>query len=270
MRGMSTEPHPPLTDVQAFLLAGGMGTRLRSVESRPKAIVPLHGVPFVGFTLRLLRLQGVTSMHLCLGVEADAVLAALRALYATADLERLGITWTIEPEPLGTGGALRYAADHARELNLILNADSYVEAIYEDLLVRHRALFSGTEGALTLQAALQENRADYGGLTLEASGRAAQFLEKGVATAGWINGGVYLTDRAFFAALPEGASSLERDVLPGLAKAGKVAAVARQVFFRDIGTPDRLRLARSEFQRIARRMEETGFGLWPEWQGAAR
>lgn len=248
------EPSLDPGDCQVFLLCGGLGTRLRSVTAIPKAILPLRGVPFVGYTLRLLRLQGFRRLHLCLGFGAEEVLDGVRDLWGDDEL-----TVTREDAPLGTGGALGQARGHARAFNLVLNADSYLEVYFPLLL---GAVPGGpTPPGATMFAVWEDDRRDYGGLELDREGRVTGFLEKGASGPGWINAGVYWMEKGLLDRIPDGASSLERDLLAPLAREGGLRAVRTRAFFRDVGTPERLRLAKREFLMLERRCQVPGFGV---------
>ena len=233
--------------VPAFVLCGGLGTRLAGVEDRTKAIIPVAGRPFLTYVLRLLRLQGFARTVLCLGRGAEAVRRVIRGS---------GLTFSIEPEPLGTGGALALAGGEAARTNLILNGDSYAEAYYPDLLATHAGHGAAAGRAMTLLAVRVADTSDYGGLEVDAEGRVISFREKGGAGAGWINAGVYVAGGALLRALPGGTFSLERDLLPELAAEGRLRALTGRFFFRDIGTPARLPAAQEEFRWLRRRMEE--------------
>ena len=165
---------------------------------------------------------------------------------------------------MGTGGALARVRQHGAETNLVLNADSFVEILYGDLLaqLRPRADAASTGAAVTPRAALAAvwmgDRSDYGGLDLGEGGRVSRFVEKGAADPGWINGGAYALRGDVLAELPEGPSSLERDLLPRLAEEGTLVSLAGRAYFRDIGTPKRLAEARRELPVWVRRMEDGG------------
>jgi len=235
-----------------FILCGGLGTRLRKIESRPKAIIPIAGLPFLTYSLRLLRRQGFRRFHLLVGVGAEAVVSTFTGSE---------FSYSREEEPLGTGGALGLARDLAARNNLILNGDSYAELLYSDLLSAHRA--RGREGThgLTLFALPMDECADYGAVEVDPEGRVTAFREKGVRGFGLINAGVYAAGGGFFRDLPAGSYSLEKDVLPELAARGRLWARSGRFFFRDIGTPERLALAQKEFRWIrARFAEDVGDG----------
>lgn len=250
---------PDPAEIPVFILCGGIGTRLRSVELGPKATVIVSGLPFLTYTLRLLERQGFRKIYLLAGFKAE-VLASELGLRPDPDVlvptitrnlvEALSIEVVPEDEPLGTGGAVAQAKTYASDFNLILNGDSYAEIRYMDL-------FSGVSSELSrLLGVWKFKCGDYGSLSLDGEDRVLQFLEKGHAKEGWINGGVYAVSRSFFERLPEGASSLETDVLPKEAEAGRLAAKRYQCFFRDIGTPDRFRQAQAEFAVLCRRIRD--------------
>ncbi|MEZ4649951.1 MAG: sugar phosphate nucleotidyltransferase [Candidatus Eisenbacteria bacterium] len=267
-----------------FLLSGGLGTRLRAVEARPKALVPVAGIPFILLLIRALHLQGFQRVHFLLGHGAKDVVKVLEGgvPWAVFDprydarLERWlarvreEMTWKfhIEQEPMGTGGALSLARDAFGAANLVLNADSHVEIVYEDLLATltrgvRGAGDSPTSGASVgaagaLSAVWMQDRSDYGGLDLDPTGRVLGFVEKGASDAGWINAGAYMLTGGALGSLPEGPSSLERDLLPALARSGRLFALAGRAYFRDIGTPKRLAEARQEMPAWIRRMEDGG------------
>ncbi len=248
MQSEQPDVPPPVqpSAVPVFILCGGLGTRLRKVESRPKATVPVAGLPFLTYPLRLLRTQGFRTFHLLVGVQAERVEKAFAGP---------GISFSRETSPLGTAGALALARERAGPMNLILNGDSYAEALYPGLIAAHAAPERAATRGLTLLALYSDESADYGGLEIDARGRVAAFREKGVAGPGWINAGVYAAGAAFFQALPDGPASLEREILPGLVRDGLVWAVTGRFFFRDIGTPERLGRAQEEFRPIRRRWE---------------
>ncbi len=235
-----------MDEVQVHLLCGGLGTRLRPAQTLPKAIVPVAGRPFVVYVLRALFRQGFPRVHFLLGFGANEVRAAFPELARLSGFDPAVFTWTEESCALGTGGAIAGARLSAFDLNLVLNADSFVQADLRALLSLHRA--QGGDG-LSLLAVRQAERAAYGGVELDAADRVIAFLEKGTTGPGWINGGVYALSRGFFAELPTGAWSLERELLPRLASEHRLRAVRSDGFFCDIGTPERLSRAQDEFRR---------------------
>lgn len=246
-----------------FVLCGGLGERLRAAEPGPKALVEVAGRPFLGYLFDQLADEGFARVHLLVGVGAEAIVEAAPRLAG-----KLSVSWTREETPLGTGGAIGNAREHAGEVTVVVNADSYAACNWTALGAAHLHAEPATrppahdnvgEGIATILAVWEENRGDYGGvdLTSAAGGPATvmAFREKGEQTPGHINAGIYLFDRAVIDEIPTGPSSLERELLPRFAREGRLYASPQRCYFRDIGTPERLAAARVEFmQRPPRRI----------------
>jgi len=215
------------------VLAGGKGLRLQSVvRDRPKPMAEVAGRPFLEWLLLALRRQGLRRVVLCTGHMARAIEDHFR------DGAEWGmdISYSREPVPLGTAGALRHALAHlTSDRLLVLNGDSYchveVEELYQAHVSRH---------ALgTLWLVPQQNRSRYGNVLAAADGSVLEFSEKASReTAGLINAGVYLLEREILESLPQGVPlSLERDLFPRLVGRGLYAVVGQGPFL-DIGTPE--------------------------------
>lgn len=231
-----------LATISAFVLAGGMGTRLRSViPDRPKVLAPVHGRPFLAYLLDRLAHAGVGHAVLGTGYMANAVEAAFGAAHAG-----MRLTYSREPTPLGTGGAVRHALPQLpSDPILVLNGDSYFDA---DLGAFARAFASfGASAALLRTQVPDVSR--YGQVHVDAAGRVCRFEEKGTARgAGWINAGIYLFRAEVIAALPpDRPISLEKEVFPALIDRG-LYALAQAGRFIDIGTPESYREAEAFFQ----------------------
>jgi NDP-sugar pyrophosphorylase family protein len=225
--------------LRAFVLCGGLGTRLRTVLSdRPKSMAPVAGVPFLELLLQMLRVEGIQEVVLGTGHMAEQI---ERHFGNGRDLD-LSIRYSREDEPMGTGGALKLAEGLLSDPVVVLNGDSYVEWKLGSLL----KLFHGKDAALVmvLQAVADVSR--YGSVTIDSDGRVIEFVEKGRrAGAGLINAGVYLLRKEIVAGLPPGkAVSLEKDVLPELIS-GKVYGLVSGGLFIDIGIPADLECAQT-------------------------
>ena len=225
--------------VRAFVLCGGLGTRLRAVlADRPKSMALISGVPFLQILIQGLRSQGITDVILGTGYMAEKI---ENCFGDRSDLA-IRISFSRESEPLGTGGALKFAESLLSNPVLILNGDSYVEwdvAAMLDLFISKNALV-----VIALQAVADVSR--YGSVTLDPDGRITQFVEKGVRTGpGLINAGVYLVRKEVIRDLRANqAISLEKDVFPGLLDR-KVYGLVCSGLFIDIGIPDDLRKAQT-------------------------
>jgi len=221
-----------LAECTAYVLAGGFGTRLRSaVPDRPKALAEILGRPYIFHLLDRLARLGLRRVVLCTGHLAGQLERELGGAYRGMDL-----LFSREDEPLDTAGALRLAL-HRRPapLALVLNGDSLTDAA----LGAFHAWFlaSGLPAALLLHPV--EDAARYGRVELDGQGRVRRFAEKGAAGPGSINAGVYLLrPEALSGIAPGQAASLERDVFPQLAAAGRLGGYEAAARFLDIGTPE--------------------------------
>ncbi len=232
--------------MQALILAGGEGTRLRPLTSTiPKPVVPLAGRPFIAYMLEWLRGHGVEEVILACGFMADDVRAVL------GDGAQFGLTlkYVEEPRPLGTGGALKFAEDLLEQRFLMLNGDVLTDIDLSAQLRQH-----GETGARATLALVEVPDPSAYGLVLLANDRSVTaFLEKpgqesvspagttmGASGRNLINAGVYVLERDVLEALaPAGtASSIERDVFPQLVGQGLFGHAATG-YWLDIGTPER-------------------------------
>jgi D-glycero-alpha-D-manno-heptose 1-phosphate guanylyltransferase len=231
--------------VRAFVLCGGLGTRLRSVLSdRPKSMALIGGVPFLQLLLQRLKSQGVQEIVLGTGYQAKQI----EDFFRSGENLGLRLFYSREDEPLGTGGALKLAEPLLSDPVAVLNGDSYVEwslAAMLDFFARNEATI-----VMVLQAVPDVSR--YGSVTIDSDGRVTEFVEKGTRSgAGLINAGVYLLQKEIVTALASGtAISLEIDVFPRLL-AGKVYGLVSSGLFIDIGIPADLQRAQSLFDSSA-------------------
>ena len=222
--------------MQALILAGGEGTRLRPLTSTtPKPVVPLANRPFISFMIEWLRRHGVDDVILSCGFMADGVRAVL------GDGEELGIRlrYVEEPKPLGTGGALRYAGDLLDERFLMLNGDVLADFDLHEQLRQHER--TGARATLALVAV--EDPSAYGLVRLKDDRSVAEFLEKpspDEIDTDLINAGAYVLERSILDEMaPAGTNiSIERDVFPTLVDRGLYGFEASG-YWLDIGTPDR-------------------------------
>lgn len=219
--------------MKAFVLAGGLGTRLKPrFGDLPKALAPLGGRPVLARQLEWLARNGVVEAVLCAGVGADRLRAELGEGVALG----VRLEYSIESEPLGTGGALRNAARCVDGPALVVNGDTLLSCdpwALECARWEHGAL-----GALALFEV--PDAASRGRVECGADGRILRFLEKDASHPGpaWVSGGLYAFSPRLWRSLPPGPSSLERDVLPGLATTGQLWGLKATGEFLDIGTPE--------------------------------
>ncbi len=222
----------------AVALVGGFGTRLRPLTlDRPKPILPIAGRPFLVHLVERLARAGVTRVVLSCGFRPDAIIDEIGH-----EQSGIPIDYEIEPEPLGTAGAIRFAARAAgvSEPFLALNGD--VLATFEpgDLLAFHAA--RGARATIALTPVEEPSR--YGLVLTGTDGEVSSFLEKpgdseleSLAGPFLINAGAYVLDPSVLDAIPpDRAVSIEREVFPGLIGDGLFAWPAPG-YWNDIGTP---------------------------------
>lgn len=227
--------------VTAAILAGGLGTRLRSVVAdRPKVLAPVAGRPFLAHLLDRLSSAGVGKVVLLVGYAAEQVKAAFGEEYGG-----MRLAYSAEPEPRGTGGAVRLALPHFDgDAVLLLNGDSFCDVDLTAFRAFH--LEEPRSAALTLTRVPNAGR--FGRVNLDTDGRVVGFEEKRAnAGPGWINAGVYLLPRRLLEEIPaDRAVSLEREVFPDWVARGLVRAFPAGGRFIDIGVPESYAAA-SEF-----------------------
>jgi len=216
-----------------IVLAGGLGTRLRSVVSdRPKCLAPVGSRPFIALQLEMLATRGIQRFVLSLAHLAPMVQKAVEPMQS-----RLRIDTVTEPEPLGTGGAILYAMHQAGVQEcMVTNGDTWLDADLGGLIA---PLNPAAHEKLRMGCTVVADRSRYGGVAFEGSGLVAGFLPKGAEGAGPINAGFYRLHRSALDGWSVGAKfSLELDVLPGLIAAGAVSATPLDGAFIDIGVPE--------------------------------
>jgi histidinol-phosphate phosphatase family protein len=215
----------------AAVLAGGFGTRLHSVVSdRPKVLAEVCGRPFLAYLFDQLAAAGCRSVVLCTGYLGEQVARTFGGKYGPLQLR-----YSQEPQPLGTGGALRLAlGQFASDPVLVLNGDSFHGAdlkAYREWHRRHRAAAS-----IALTRVRRSER--YGHVKIDAEAQIVRFTEKqNDEGPGWINAGIYLLGRDVLEEIPGGNVSLEHDVFPRWTSRGLYGYYSRSRFL-DIGTPD--------------------------------
>lgn len=220
-----------------LVLAGGLGTRLReAVPGIAKVLAPVGGRPFLAILLHRLWQTGFREVILCVGHAAEEVERAFGPAYRD-----LGIRYSREATPLGTGGALRQAlALTADPWILAMNGDSFVEADYAAFGAAVRA--AGAAGGIGLCEVPDPAR--YGSVELDGRGFVGRFREKEAGgPSRLINAGLYLFPADSLAAFPAGRPlSFEREVLPRFVAAGLLGYRCGDTFI-DIGTPESYRQA---------------------------
>ena len=245
--------------MQAILLCGGMGTRLRSVVSdRPKPMADICGKPFLQYLLEMLRDKGITEVIFALGYMGEMI----EEYFQDGSAFGLKIAYSYEEEPLGTGGAIRNALPKILEEELlVLNADTYFPMDYQGLLRFHQE----NDGDFSLATRAVPDISRYGAVRRDPAGRILAWNEKlgdggqqpgegskqpiegnaqqaasssPKSLSGEINGGIYVMKKSLVAEIPEGKQSLEQDCIPKWLSEGKrIFGLPFHGYFMDIGIP---------------------------------
>ena len=220
-------------NTQAVILAGGKGTRISALfPDRPKALVPVAGKPFIEHQVEWLYRQGVSDVHIAAGHMAGALEQWIEG-YAK---QPGALTITIEPEPLGTAGGLKFIESHLRtDPFFVLNGDSLVPQLkLGDMFRQHQ----DSKATATLAVTRIDEAGRYGTVEFDGSGKITMFLEKADRKGGWVNGGIYLMARSTLAQIVPGRNlSIETDIFPALAQLGRLRAFQADPPLLDMGTP---------------------------------
>lgn len=248
--------------MQAIVLVGGEGTRLRPLTSDvPKPAVTLVDRPFLAYAIEWLAAHGVSEIVLACGFLPEVLREALGD-----EEERAGvkITYVAEPEPLGTAGAIRFAAeaigDRLEDRFFALNGDVLADLDLSALMRAHRE----RDARATIGLHPVDDSSAYGLVRCDEEGQVLEFLEKtGETVPGEINAGAYVLERSVLDLVPAGrACSIEREVFPRLVGDG-LCGLLLDGYWMDIGTPERyLRASWDILERtVHTQVEPTAPGL---------
>lgn len=226
--------------MQAILLAGGLGTRLRSVVSdRPKPMALIEEKPFMEYVVHELSRHGVTDIIFAVGYKGSMVedyFGDGSGFEAADGSGRLRIRYAYEEELLGTAGAIKNAGKLVTEDKFfVLNADTFYQIDYSRLVRMQKE--QGLSMALVLREVPDVSR--YGEAVLT-DGRLTGFNEKTAEhRPGTINGGVYLLTRELLEDIPDGKVSLENEMIPRwLGEERALGGFVNDGYFIDIGIPE--------------------------------
>jgi mannose-1-phosphate guanylyltransferase len=220
--------------MQALILAGGKGTRLRPLTMHtPKPIVPIANRPLLVYQLELLKRAEMRDVILSLSYQPQKIEDKL--LDGTD--HRVRISYTVETIPLGTAGAFRNAAGLIRETTVVLNGDVLTDINLSEVLELHRQ----RDAAATIVLAPVPNPTEYGFVETDDAGRVKRFVEKPepeAVTADTINAGIYILEPRVLDYIPEGEPFMfEYDVFPKLLEAGEAFyGYTWRGYWRDVGS----------------------------------
>jgi len=222
--------------VKAVILVGGEGTRLRPLTyTTVKAMVPVLNKPFIEYIIRYLSNHNIKEIILALGYKPDCITDYF------GDASRLGtnLVYSVETEPLGTAGAIKYAEQYIDDTFFIMNGDIFTDLNLTDMLQFHR-----DKGAkVTIALTPVEDPTRFGVVETDSNQRVTRFIEKPKreqVTSNMINAGVYIVERQVLRRIPKGKRFMfERDVFPELLAEGEpVFSYATDAYWIDAGTPE--------------------------------
>jgi D-glycero-D-manno-heptose 1,7-bisphosphate phosphatase len=251
---------------QACILVGGKGTRLGPLTAAvPKPLVPVGGRPFLDWLIEEVARHGIPRIMLLAGHLGDQIVQR----YHARSVRGSTLEVLVEPELLGTGGALRFFAERLEPRFWLLNGDTRFEVNLLDLPLR----MEDSLGVLALRRTAPGGR--FGIVELDTAQRVTGFSPRSGGRDGPINGGIYLLDRRIVEAIGEGAVSLEAEVFPRLAAQGLLRGAVYEGAFLDIGIPEDYTAAQERIPDMARRpavfldrdgvlIEDTGWPHKPE------
>jgi D-glycero-alpha-D-manno-heptose 1-phosphate guanylyltransferase len=254
---------------EAIILAGGLGTRLRSIiPDLPKCMAPVNGKPFIVYVIEYLYDQGIEKFILSVGYKHEIITGYFdsiktqpktqnlpagqggskqktKNLSLTTRRSPLTIHYSIEEEPLGTGGAIKLGCTRATEKNiLVVNGDTLFRIDIMKLSTFHHTC----DAHCTLTLKPMKNFDRYGIVELNKDNSIKSFKEKQHYDEGLINGGLYaLNVNKFLETELPAAFSFEKDYLEKFYRQGKIFGVVQDEYFIDIGIPEDYKRAQSEF-----------------------
>lgn len=249
--------------MRAVVLVGGFGTRLRPLTSEiPKPMLPVGHVPILGRLVRRLARGGVTEVTLALGFKPEPFLAA----FPDGEFEGVGLRYAVEPEPLDTAGAIRFAAEVAGidDTFVVANGDVLTDLDVSALMAHHRE--HGAEATIHLIAV--EDPSAFGVVELDGTARVRRFVEKppsGTAPSNLINAGTYVLEPSVLTRIPIGQRvSIERETFPAVAADGGLFALATDDYWVDTGRPETYLQANLDLLNGTRKesCDPVGAGAW--------
>lgn len=238
-----------MSSVQAVILAGGKGTRLKSVVAdRPKVLAEVSGKPFICHLLQFLASFGIRRAILCTGYMSELVRDTLGDRQAEISLE-----YSVEADLLDTAGAVRLALPLiSSDPVLVMNGDSFFAADLAAFYREHKI----RQACASLMLGRVDDVSRYGSVLIDDDGKVLRFAEKQFTKgAGLISAGIYLLGRGVLRQIPTGRPvSFEREVFPGLVGSGLYGHIAAGSFL-DIGTPESYAAAESFLSCIGQRQD---------------
>jgi mannose-1-phosphate guanylyltransferase len=252
--------------MRAVVLVGGEGTRLRPLTlTTPKQLLPVVGVPMLERVLGHLARHGVDEAVLSLGYLPDA----FREAYPDGRAAGVQLAYAVEPQPLDTAGAVRFAATSAGidDTFVVVNGDVLTDLDLTALVAFHRR--TGAQGTIALHPVADPSA--FGVVPTDADGRVTAFVEKpqrDEAPTNQINAGTYVLEPSVLKRVASsGRVSIERETFPAMVREGVLFALSDEAYWLDTGTPSAYLDANFDYvdgrrgPEVAPGVEDRGFGL---------
>jgi len=223
--------------MEALILAGGKGTRLRPLTIHtPKPVVPIANRPFLLYQVDLLKRAGISNITLSLSYQPGKI----EEILGEGSEYGVHINYAVEATPLGTAGAYKNAEDHLTQTTVIFNGDVLTDIDLSKVIAFHRE----RRATATIVLTPVENPSAYGLVETESDGRVRRFLEKpkpDEITCNTINAGIYILEPEVLGFIPAGDQfSFEYQLFPALLQAGRpFFAYTWKGYWLDIGAPSR-------------------------------
>ena len=228
--------------MRAVVLVGGFGTRLRPLTfTTPKPMLPVGNRPIIENLVSMLSQAGISEVVLALGFKPEPFMAA----FPDGRCAGVALHYAVEPEPLDTGGAIRFAAQHAGidDTFVVVNGDVLTDLDVGRLISFHRE----TAAEATIHLTPVDDPSAYGVVELDDTGRVKRFVEKpapGTAPSNLINAGTYVFEPSVLERIEGGRKvSIERETFPALVEKGSLFALSTDDYWIDTGRPDTYRQA---------------------------
>jgi NDP-sugar pyrophosphorylase family protein len=224
--------------MQALILAGGLGTRLRSVvNDKPKPMAAVSDKPFIEYQIEFLKRYDVGYLILCVGYLYEQI----QDYFGNGEKWGIRIDYSIEKELLGTAGALKQAEPFIDGTFLVLNGDTYFDVSLQDLIKFHQRKNIEHKSIGTLALTEIQDARNFGSVTIDADHKILRFEEKSERdeASKLINAGIYVLEPEILQHIPAAQKvSLEKETFPALLNQGhRLFGYETAGYFVDIGTP---------------------------------
>jgi len=233
--------------MQAVILAGGLGTRLRPLTySTPKPLIPIKGKPFLDYLIEMLKGRGISNIVICSCYLADK----MKERYKRDKEFGIKIRHSIESTPLGTAGAVKNAAFYLEDVFFVINGDTYLDMDYADMYEK----FLQADRLAMMVVYTGKEKLDRINDTLIEGDKVLSYSKDGEnKNSGHVFAGVLLMRKSALDYIARGKTvTLEKEVFPKLIEKGELLAYETKVRYYDIGTVERMK----KFEEFISRMDE--------------